>query len=96
MRRQREATDLLSIVINVEPRRRRDRLQPNDRLWHDSEVAERSDYVCSLGKSGLNMLSASLTGLTPTGHSKHSLDLPIGLSHRPRDGSVVSSPPLHE
>src|SRR4029450_8238640 len=31
------------------------------------------------------------TRLTPTGHSKHSLDLPIGLSHRPRDGSVVSS-----
>jgi hypothetical protein len=24
-------------------------------------------------------------GLTPTGHPKHSLDLPIGLSHRPRD-----------
>jgi hypothetical protein len=26
---------------------------------------------------------------------KHSLDLPIGLSHRLRDQSVVSSPPLH-
>src|SRR6516165_9297524 len=29
--------------------------------------------------------------MTPTGHSKHSLDLPIGLSYRPRDESVVSS-----
>jgi ABC transporter substrate binding protein len=36
------------------------------------------------------MLSASLTGFTPTGHSKHSLDLPIGLSHRLGDGNVVS------
>src|SRR6516165_2737982 len=29
--------------------------------------------------------------MTPAGHSKHSLDLPIGLSYRPRDESVVSS-----
>jgi hypothetical protein len=29
--------------------------------------------------------------LTWSGHSKHLLDLPIGLSHRPRAGSVVSS-----
>src|SRR5262249_9105111 len=29
--------------------------------------------------------------LTPTVIRKHSLELPIGLSHRPRDGSVVSS-----
>jgi hypothetical protein len=28
--------------------------------------------------------------LTPTGHSKHSLDLLIGLSHRLGDGDVVS------
>jgi len=27
----------------------------------------------------------------PTGHSKHSLDLPIGLIHRLGDGNVVSS-----
>src|SRR5262249_37290198 len=27
---------------------------------------------------------------TPTGHSKHSLDLPIGPSHRLADGNVVS------
>src|SRR5262249_49025745 len=28
--------------------------------------------------------------MTHSGHSEASLDLPIGLSHRPRDGSVLS------
>jgi hypothetical protein len=35
-------------------------------IWHDSEVAERTDYVCSLGTSGLNMRSLQASPvLTP-------------------------------
>src|SRR6516225_2972571 len=37
------------------------------------------------------MLVLSLTGFELKGNSERSLDLPIGLSHRPRDGSVVLS-----
>src|SRR5260370_4466632 len=32
-----------------------------------------------------------MTRMTPTGHLKHSLDFPIGLSNRLANGSVVSS-----
>ena len=39
------------------------------------------------GQIGKHVLILSLTAFDPSGHS---LDLPIGLSHRPRDGSVVS------
>src|SRR6516162_5659372 len=37
------------------------------------------------------MLVLSLTGFEPKGNSEASLDLPTGLSHRPRDESVVTS-----
>src|SRR5215472_19112228 len=47
-----------------------------------------SDFA---GKPVKHMLVLSLTGSYPAVIRKHSLDLPVGLSHRPRDGSVVSS-----
>jgi len=42
------------------------------------------------GKLEKHALVLSLTASDSSGHSGLSLDLPIGLSHRPRDGSVVS------
>ena len=44
-----------------------------------------------MGQAGKHTLVLSLTAFDPGGHSQASCDLPIGLSHRPRDGSVVSS-----
>jgi hypothetical protein len=58
-----------------------------------SEDRQRSGPVSRCGQFipiGQHLLVLSPPVLTPSGHSKHSLDLPIGLSHRPRDGSVVS------
>jgi hypothetical protein len=40
--------------------------------------------------NGLNADVAFGSVMTPSGHSKHPLDLPIGLSHRLGDGNVVS------
>src|SRR5262249_9640395 len=43
------------------------------------------------GRAYSHLPSLLLTTFEPTGSSEASLDLPIGLSHRPRDESVVSS-----
>src|SRR5262249_33548955 len=46
------------------------------------------------GQTGKHLLPLSLSAFDPSGHLEAlSLDLPIGFSHRPRDGSVV--PSLH-
>jgi hypothetical protein len=42
------------------------------------------------GLTGKHLLRLSLSAFDPKGHSKHSLDLPVGLSHRLGDGNVVS------
>src|SRR5262249_35243425 len=42
-------------------------------------------------KGSLPHFVPSFRGFQPRGNSKASLDLLTGLSHRPRDGSVVSS-----
>jgi hypothetical protein len=44
--------------------------------------------------SALGCMTADITAKTdfdPNGLREHSRDLPIGLSHRPRDGNVVHS-----
>jgi hypothetical protein len=56
-----------------------------------------ADYPIFLWKSGRVADHTAMTEVGPQAvFREHSLDLPIGLSHRLRDGSVVSSPPLHE
>jgi hypothetical protein len=62
------------------------------RRWHNSEVTARLAYARFWGKPEKH-LSLTAHPKRPFG-SIHSTCL--GLSYRPRDGSVVSSHPLHE
>jgi hypothetical protein len=47
----------------------------------NGEYRGQSGHIAGIAKTAL---------MTPTGHSKHSLDLPVGFSHRLGNGNVVS------
>src|SRR5262249_35586757 len=60
-------------------------------LRHLTDTSRQAPDVRFGGQSGKTYArSEPYRFLTPAVIRKHSLDLPIGLSHRPRDGSVVS------
>src|SRR5215472_7500586 len=78
------------------------RLRPGSRpsAWARHKRASVADDICtwaplptlpaSGGQTGKHVFIQSLSAFDPAVIRKHSLDLPLGLSHRPRDGSVVS------